>query len=58
MSDSQCPVWSQMLAGQVNLRDAIRKQIDFTAPNGKRYKLRTDKKVATLIVRYVLGSAH
>jgi Malate synthase len=49
--DSQCPMWSQMLAGQVNLRDAVRRKIDFKAANGKEYKLRTDKKLATLIVR-------
>jgi len=50
--DSQCPMWSQMLAGQVNLRDAILRKIDFKAANGKEYKLRTDKKLATLIVRF------
>ena len=44
-------MWSQMLAGQINLRDAILKKIDFKAANGKEYKLRTDKKLATLIVR-------
>jgi hypothetical protein len=49
--DSQCPVWSQMLIGQVNLRDAVLKKIDFKASNGKEYKLRTDKKLPTLIVR-------
>ena len=49
--DSQCPMWSQMLAGQVNLRDAVLRKIDFKAANGKEYKLRTDKKLATLIVR-------
>ena len=49
--DSQCPMWSQMMAGQVNLRDAILHKIDFKAANGKEYKLRTDKKLATLIVR-------
>jgi len=46
-------MWSQLLAGQVNLRDAIQKKIDFKAANGKEYKLRTDKKLPTLIVRYV-----
>jgi len=49
--DSQAPVWTQMLTGQVNLRDAILKKVDFKAPNGKEYKLRTDKKLPTLIVR-------
>jgi malate synthase len=33
----------------VNLKDAIRRRIDFVAPNGKEYKL--DDEVATLLVR-------
>ena len=37
----------------IELRDAIQKKIDFRAANGKEYKLRTDKKLPTLIVRYV-----
>ncbi|MEO9247280.1 malate synthase A [Citricoccus nitrophenolicus] len=37
--DSSSPSWSNMLGGQVNLRDAIRRQIDFTSPEGKEYKL-------------------
>jgi Malate synthase len=49
--DSQCPQWTQMLTGQVNLRDAVLKKVDFKAANGKEYKLRTDKKLPTLIVR-------
>jgi malate synthase len=40
-----------MLVGQVNLRDAILRKVDFKAANGKDYKLRTDKKLPTLIVR-------
>jgi len=47
--DSHAPTWTGTLDGQVNLRDANRRQVDFTAPNGKAYKLA--KKVATLIVR-------
>lgn len=39
-----------MLNGQVNLRDAIRRQIDFEI-GGKTYKL--SETPATLIVRYV-----
>jgi len=48
-------MWTQMLAGQVNLRDAILKKVDFKAANGKDYKLRTDRKLATLIVRLLPG---
>jgi malate synthase len=39
-----------MVSGQVNLYDAVRRQVDFTL-GGKAYKLRTDKTLPTLIVR-------
>ena len=42
-----------MINGQVNLRDAIRRQIDFEI-GGKTYKL--VKKPAVLLVRYILPS--
>lgn len=40
-----------MISGQVNLRDAVRESISFANPNGKKYELRKDGKLATLIVR-------
>ncbi|KAJ1679021.1 Malate synthase, glyoxysomal, partial [Spiromyces aspiralis] len=49
--DSSSPTWHSMIDGQVNLRDAIRRTIEFTNPAGKKYSLRTDGKVATLLVR-------
>jgi len=48
--DSSSPTWSNMVAGQVNLRDAVRRKIDFTHPTtGKAYKL--NERIATLMVR-------
>ncbi|GAA5962660.1 hypothetical protein JCM21900_006760 [Sporobolomyces salmonicolor] len=47
--DSNSPTWLNNLDGQVNLRDAVRRKIAFTGPNGKEYKL--NDKTATLIVR-------
>ncbi|MDZ7736853.1 MAG: malate synthase A [Gammaproteobacteria bacterium] len=47
--DSSSPTWETMINGQVNLHDAIRRQIDFTADNGKQYRLNNE--VATLLVR-------
>lgn len=47
--DSNSPTWENCVNGQVNLYDAIRKNIDFTADNGKEYKL--NKSPATLFVR-------
>jgi malate synthase-like protein len=39
-----------MVQGQVNLRDAIRRNIDFST-SAKEYKLKTDRPVPTLIAR-------
>jgi malate synthase len=47
--DASTPSWTNLMDGQINLRDAIRKQVDFTADNGKKYNL--NKKVAVLKVR-------
>jgi malate synthase len=47
--DSNTPLWSNQVEGQINMRDAIRRTISFTNENGKSYKL--NDKVATLIVR-------
>ncbi|HET6493347.1 MAG TPA: malate synthase A [Burkholderiales bacterium] len=47
--DSNTPTWGNMVEGQINLRDAIRRTITFAAPDGKRYAL--DEKIATLLVR-------
>ena len=47
--DANTPSWNNLLDGQINLRDAIRKQIDFTADNGKNYALK--EFVAVLKVR-------
>ncbi len=47
--DSTAPTWSNVIDGQVNLRDAIRRKIDFNTPDGKSYTL--NEKTATLMVR-------
>ncbi|MHB8631097.1 MAG: malate synthase, partial [Candidatus Limnocylindria bacterium] len=47
--DANTPTWDNMVSGQVNLADAIRRKIDFTSPEGKRYALAQD--LATLVVR-------
>jgi malate synthase len=47
--DANTPTWDNNLQGQVNLRDAIRRRIDWTSPEGKAYKLAD--KTATLFVR-------
>ncbi len=47
--DANTPRWDNNLQGHVNLRDAIRRKVDFTSPEGKAYKLKD--KTAVLFVR-------
>jgi malate synthase len=47
--DSNSPTWENMIEGQINLRDAVSRTIDFVSPEGKRYAL--NEKTATLMVR-------
>jgi malate synthase len=47
--DSNSPTWSNNIEGQINLRDAVRRNISFTSPEGKKYAL--NEKIATLMVR-------
>jgi malate synthase len=39
LEDATSPTWENIIGGQVNLSDAIRRRIDFTGENGKRYSL-------------------
>src|SRR4051794_4962289 len=47
--DSNSPTWRNMVAGHVNLTDAIERTIEFTSDDGKEYSLEED--TATLLVR-------
>jgi malate synthase len=49
--DANTPQWSAVVGGQINLLDAINRTIDFTGENGKRYALKPDEELATIIVR-------
>lgn len=50
LEDSNTPSWTNNIQGQINLRDAVRRTIDFTHPqNGKYYTLKEE--TATLLVR-------
>jgi len=37
--DATSPTWANVVEGQLNLFDAIRRQVDFTTPEGKEYRL-------------------
>ncbi len=47
--DSLSPTWRNVVEGQANVHDAIRRTIDFRAPNGKEYRLAD--RTATLLIR-------
>lgn len=47
--DSNCPSWDNQIQGQINVRDAYRKTIAYTSPEGKQYKL--NDSIATLLLR-------
>ena len=47
--DSNSPTWQNMIGGQVNLADAIRRTIEFESDEGKQYRL--EDETATLLVR-------
>jgi malate synthase len=48
--DASTPHWSNVVGGQVNLKDAIRRDISFTS-DGKSYELDTDRRLATIVMR-------
>ena len=49
LEDSITPSWFNQIQGQVNISAAYEKTLQFTNPQGKKYKL--DKKLATMIIR-------
>jgi malate synthase len=49
--DANTPFWDNMITGQLNLKDALDRKIDFTSEEGKSYQLRPDDDLATIVVR-------
>jgi malate synthase len=47
--DALSPTWTNVVQGQINLIEAVRRRIDFQSPDGREYRL--DPAVATLVVR-------
>ena len=47
--DATAPTWANVVEGQLNLHDAIRRRIDFTTPDGRTYAL--NETTATIMVR-------
>ena len=49
--DANTPLWENMVSGQLNLKDALDRIIDFTSSDGKDYALAPDEDLATIVVR-------
>ncbi len=47
--DSMTPTWANVVVGQINLRDAVARRIEYANPDGRKYQL--NPVVATLMVR-------
>jgi len=49
--DANTPLWDNMVTGQLNLKDALDRVIDYTAADGKQYRLRPDGELPTIVAR-------
>jgi malate synthase len=49
--DANTPLWDNMVSGQLNLKDALDRVIDYTSPEGKEYRLRPDGELPTIVAR-------
>jgi malate synthase len=59
LEDALSPTWSNVVGGQLALRDAVRRRLSFDSPEGKKYRL--NEQIATLVVRprgWQLEEAH
>ena len=48
--DATSPTWQNVIGGQISLYDAIRGQLDYTSPEGKRYQV-TAEETPTIVMR-------
>jgi malate synthase len=48
--DATSPTWANVIEGQLSLRDAIRGELQFTTPEGKRYEV-TATETPTIVMR-------
>jgi malate synthase len=51
LEDANTPHWRNVVAGQVNLADAVRGKLEFTSPEGKHYAVRDDATPVTVVMR-------
>jgi malate synthase len=61
LEDANTPHWRNVVGGQVNLRDAVRRTIELTTPEGKHYSLKDPGGIPVIVPRprgWHLDEAH
>jgi malate synthase len=51
LEDANTPHWRNVVGGQVVLKDAVRRTLSFTGPDGREYRLRADGELPTIVPR-------
>src|SRR3954451_9803077 len=51
LEDANTPHWRNVVGGQVVLRDAVRRTLEFTGPDGREYRIREDAVLPTIVPR-------
>ncbi|WP_420122969.1 malate synthase A [Nakamurella sp.] len=51
LEDANTPHWRNVVGSQLVLHDAIRGALQFDSPQGKQYRLATDRRLATIVAR-------
>ncbi len=51
LEDANTPHWGNVISGQLNLSAAIRGTLQLDVEDGKSYRLATDRRLATIVVR-------
>ncbi|HKT02640.1 MAG TPA: malate synthase A [Rugosimonospora sp.] len=51
LEDANTPHWSNVLGGQANLYDAVRRTIAFDAPDGRHYAVPAEGELPTIVMR-------
>jgi malate synthase len=61
LEDANTPHWENVVGGQVNLRDAVRRELSFTSPEGKEYAIADPDRIPVIVPRprgWHLDEAH
>ncbi|HET7196085.1 MAG TPA: malate synthase A, partial [Nocardioides sp.] len=61
LEDANTPHWANVVGGQVNLYDAVRRELSFTSPEGKEYAISDPDRIPVIVPRprgWHLDEAH